>query len=327
MKPKHRPGWIALLLLLMMGCSPLEKINTDVLEPAEMTFPDEIYRVGYLIGEPRIAINTRENQVPQVDERQQMWTGMMDVASTSPRFNTRALMKIEPSRDTIAYDTLTWSQVKHYTDSLNLDALAVFHRFAMTDSLDLELIYDYGVANYYFVYQVEADIYWRIYDPDKREVFSEQQYKEQFVWESVSTDKREATMRLVGLNRAFRQSSYWAGYDIGQRMFPYWVQESRTYFARGNRLFRDARKHVEDNQWQKAIDLWKKAFKKDSQELAFRAAFNIAFACEMMGEMDLAIKWINRALDIYSYKKAREYKEVLLERQDKLEDIEQQMPI
>lgn len=327
MRVKYLPALIPLLVLLITGCSPVEKVNTDVLEPADMSFPDGIYRVGYLIGEPAVRVNTRPNSLPQVDERQQLWTGMMDVAATSPRFNTRALMNIVPSTDTIARDTLNWPQVQHYTDSLDLDALVVFHRFSLTDSLDLELMYDYGVTSYYFVYLVEADIYWRMYDPAKQEVFSERRYKEQYVWESASTDKRQAAMNIMGLDRAFRRAAYWAGYDLGQIMFPYWVQQTRSYYARGNSVFRNASKHVENNQWQKAIDLWKKTFQQNSEELAFRAAFNIAFACEMMGDIDLAIEWIDRALEIYSYKKAREYREVLLERQDKLEDIEQQMPV
>ena len=321
--------WVLLggLLLAVTACSPVSKMQTEVLEPAGMAFPGNVYTVGYLVGEPQIEITTRTHAQPDVDVRQQLWTGLMDVAATSPRFNPNGLRLLEPSADTLSYDTLSWQVVEHWTDSLNLDALAVMHRFSLSDELEKDLVFDFGASNYYFIYTVNALITWRMYDPAQRKIFDQRQYKEQFVWESAAPEEREAIRQLVGLDRAFRLSSYWAGYDIGQIMFPYWVTETRSFYKRGSRNFRQATDYVEQNRWQEAIDLWKKSFRRSSEELAYRAAYNIAFALEMLGEVDQAIEWLKRARQIQYRKKTEEYLEILQQRKEKLEKLDGQMPI
>jgi len=321
-------GLLGGLMLMLAACSPISKIDTDVLEPASMAFPEDVYSVGYLVGEPRIKINTRNNDFPDdVNVRQQFWTGLMDVANTSPRFNPRSLRLVEPSSDTIPSDTLSWQTVERYTDSLDLDALVVLHRFSLYDSLKRDLVFDYGSTSYYFIYQVDARIQWSGYDPNQQKIFFGEQYKEQFVWESVASEEREAIRGIVDLDRAFRLSSYWSGYDIGQTMFPYWVTENRSYFSGGSSNFRNASDYVEQNRWQDAIDLWKISFKRPNEELAYRAAYNIAFALEMLGKIDEAIEWLNRAQEIQYRKKTQEYLEILKERKEKLDKLDEQMPI
>jgi len=328
LRRKGQWGLLGGLMLMLAACSPVSKIDTEVLEPAGLAFPDDVYSVGYLIGEPHIKINSRTHARPDdVDARQQFWTGLMDVANTSPRFNPRSLSLVQPLSDTLPSDTLSWQVVERYTDSLNLDALAVMHRFLLTDSLKRELVFNYGAGNYYFIYKVNALIKWRLYDPLQQEIFHGEKYQEQFVWESAAPKEREAIRGLVDLDRAFRLSSYWAGYDIGQTMFPYWVTESRSFFSGGSSNFREASDYVEQNRWQDAIDLWKKSFKRPNEELAYRAAYNIAFALEMLGEIDQAIDWLNRAQQIQYRKKTREYLEILQQRKEKLDKLDEQMPL
>ncbi|MFW6101956.1 MAG: DUF6340 family protein, partial [Bacteroidota bacterium] len=152
-------------------------------------------------------------------------------------------------------------------------------------------------------------------------------YKEKFVWEGLGSTEKEAIRKLVDINRAFSSAAYWSGNDIGHTLFPYWVEQERFYFIRGNRYFRRARDHVENNNWQKAIDIWKKNFKLNSEDAAYRAAHNIAFACEMLGKIDLAIEWAEKALDIGYAKRSREYLDTLRERKEKLDKIDEQMPL
>ena len=315
------------LLIAGAGCNPVRKITTDVLEPAKIAFPDDVFSVGYLMDEPRLVVNTRTNREAKVDARQQFWTGLMDLAVNSPRFNPRSLQLIEYSNDSLPQDTLDWKQVEHITDSLDLDALAVFHEFTFSDSLDRKVVYEFENSAYYFIYKVNAKMLWRIYEPRKRRIISEYTYEEQYVWESASPDEREAIRNLVDLDRAYRLSAYWAGYDSGQILFPYWEEKNRFYYVRGSRNFRQAKDYVEEKNWPKAIELWKKSFNRGSKELARRAAFNIAFACEMMGKIDLALEWANRAQEIQYMPRVEEYLQTLRERRQKLDKLDEQMPI
>ena len=325
-----RIGFFVLLCVLITAgtsCDPLKRIRTDVLEPAEIAFPEDVFSVGYLIDEPRIIVNTRANREPGMDAQQQFWTGLMDAAMTSPRFNPRSLKLIETTNDTVPSDTLEWARVKHLTDSLDLDALAVMHLFVLSDSLERQLMYEFATTTFYFIYEVNAKVLWRIYHPAERDVFSEYTYEEEFIWESASEEEHQAIRNLVDLDRAYRSSAYWSGNDIGHLMFPYWEETESIYYGKGSRNFRKASDHVEQNQWEKAIELWTNSFRSTNKELARRAAFNIAFACEMLGKIDLAIEWLQRAQDIQYNRRASEYLETLQERKEKLEKLDQQMPI
>ncbi|MFW5916353.1 MAG: DUF6340 family protein, partial [Bacteroidota bacterium] len=316
---------IPLFLFFLAACSPIERMKTDVMEPAEMAFPEEVFTLTFLIPEPEIVINTRTYDEIDAKTDEELWAGITDIAAISPRFNVNALNLMKT--DTIRQDTLKWKEVRQITDSLDVDGLMVLHQLKFSDSLDREIVYDSNYEGYYFIYKIQAMINWKIYEPQSQTIFNTHSYKEKFVWEGLGSTEKEAIRKLVDINRAFSSAAYWSGNDIGHTLFPYWVEQERFYFIRGNRYFRRARDHVENNNWQKAIDIWKKNFKLNSEDAAYRAAHNIAFACEMLGKIDLAIEWAEKALDIGYAKRSREYLDTLRERKEKLDKIDEQMPL
>lgn len=318
---------IPILLVILSSCSPIQKMNTDVLEPAEIYFPDDIYSLAFLMPEPEVIINTRTYDEIDAEPGQDLWAGITDIASVSPRFNVNSLKLLDKYTDTIMQETLEWDEVERITDSMAVDALVVLHQVKLSDSLQREIVYDLDYEGFYFVYEVYATIKWKIYDPRNQSIFNEHTYNEKFVWESLAYDERQAIMELVGINEAFSSAAYWSGNDIGHIFFPYWVEEQRFYYMRGNKHFRRARDQVEKNNWQKAIDIWKQNFKLNSEDAAYRAAYNIAFASEMLGKIDLAIEWAEKALDIGYTRKTQDYLNTLRERKEKLEKIDKQMPL
>lgn len=318
---------ISLLLLILWSCSPVQKMNTDVLEPAKITFPDDVYTLAFLMPEPEVIINTRTYDEIDATPGKDLWTGITDIAATSPRFNVNAFKLLDEYTDTIRQDTMEWSQVKQITDSTDVDALMVLHQVEFSDRLKREIVFDFGYEGLYFVYEVHSVLEWKIYDPRTQSIFNEHTYEEKFVWEAVGDNEREAINKLVGINEAFSSAAYWSGNDMGHILFPYWVEESRFYYVRGNKYFRRAKDQVEKNNWQNAIDIWKKNFKLDSEDAAYRAAHNIAFASEMLGNIDLAIEWAEKALNIAYTQKTRDYLNKLRERKEKLEKVDEQMPI
>ncbi|MGM0529882.1 MAG: DUF6340 family protein [Bacteroidota bacterium] len=318
---------IFLIFFFLWSCSPIRKMNTDVLEPAEISFPDDVYSMAFLMPEPEVVINTRTYDEIDARPGKELWTGITDIAAISPRFNVNSFKLLEEYTDTIRQDTIEWTQVKRITDSIDVDALMVLHQIEFSDSLEREIAHDFDYEGFYFVYEIYSIVEWKIYDPRSQTIFNEHTYEEKFVWEAFGGDEREAISQLVDINEAFSSAAYWSGNDMGHILFPYWVEESRVYYIRGNKYFRRARDQVEKNNWQNAIDIWKKNFKLDSKEAAYRAAHNIAFACELLGKIDLAIEWAEKALDIEYTKHTRDYLDKLQERKEKLEKIDKQMPI
>lgn len=314
------------VMVYFLSCSPVKELEMDVLEPAEISFPDDVFTLAFLIPGPKVKVNSRNQyQLDSIPENE-FWKGIRDVAENSPRFNVNSLSLIGEYTDSLPEDTLDWHIVTGITDSVNVDMLVVMHPFTMVDSLKRKMVAKYNYEGYYYLYKIHSKATWRIYHPEKMKVLSDKNYDESYVWESL-TDEWGAVIRLIDLRQAFSSAAYWSGHDIGQIMFPYWVKENRFYYIRGNRYFRQARDYVNQNNWQRAISIWKKNFKLNDPGAAYRAAHNIAFACEMMGKVELAIEWAENALDIMHKSQTRRYLHLLREREKKLEQIDQQMPI
>lgn len=324
---RHVAIGISLIFLILSSCSPIRKMNTDILEPAEYSFPDDIYSLAFIMPQPEININTRTYDEIDATPSRELWAGIVDIGTISPRFNVNSFKLLDDYTDSIRKNTMDWREIKHVVDSVDVDAVLVFHQLELSDSLKREIVYEFDYKGVYFVYEIHALIEWKIYNFNSKTIIDEHTYKEKFVWESLGGSEREAIRNLVSINEAFSSAGYWSGNDIGHILFPYWVEEQRFYYIRGNKYFRRARDEVENNNWQKAIEIWKRNFKLESEDAAFRAAHNIAFACEMLGKIDLAIEWAEKALDIAYTKRSRDYLDTLRERKEKLEKLDQQMPI
>ncbi|HNE30321.1 MAG TPA: DUF6340 family protein, partial [Saprospiraceae bacterium] len=81
--------------------------------------------------------------------------------------------------------------------------------------------------------------------------------------------------------------------------------------------------------WDKAVAEWQAiemhAKGHRNPKAAGRAAYNIAVAAEMQGKVDVAIEWAKLAWQDYGNKKARDYIQVLQQRQSEDERAADQM--
>ena len=81
----------------------------------------------------------------------------------------------------------------------------------------------------------------------------------------------------------------------------------------------NAYKEAMDFKWDEAIKAWMPLTEDQNAEKASYAAFNIAVACQMLGQTDLAIGWISYSLGKYSFQEARQLSQYL-HQQKKLQE-------
>ncbi|MBQ6311127.1 MAG: hypothetical protein IJK74_06225 [Bacteroidales bacterium] len=86
-------------------------------------------------------------------------------------------------------------------------------------------------------------------------------------------------------------------------------------------VWHNAYKDAMDFKWDKAINAWMPMTEDKSGEKASYAAFNIAVACQMLGETDLAIGWVTYSLKKYSFQEARQLSHYL-HKQKKIQDTQ-----
>ncbi|MBK6994271.1 MAG: hypothetical protein IPH31_04870 [Lewinellaceae bacterium] len=68
------------------------------------------------------------------------------------------------------------------------------------------------------------------------------------------------------------------------------------------------------------------ALSGDNRKAAGRAAFNMAVASEVSGNLDLALEWATKSWNDYGNKKARNYINIIKARQNDARKVDSQMP-
>ena len=87
------------------------------------------------------------------------------------------------------------------------------------------------------------------------------------------------------------------GRQISNRFVPTWKTEgySLYYFDGFDEDWIDAVNYAYEHHWTKAADLWMKKVKDGSPTRRACACYNLALAFYMMGDQDIAAKWLDRA--------------------------------
>jgi tetratricopeptide (TPR) repeat protein len=97
-----------------------------------------------------------------------------------------------------------------------------------------------------------------------------------------------------------------------EEIIPFWREETRFYYVDHN--FNKAEYYIADENWTKAMDVWLKYVNDENSELAAISCFNMAVGCEMLGEYELALKWMDNVKRKNANYYWEEYKKLLEKR-------------
>jgi hypothetical protein len=75
-----------------------------------------------------------------------------------------------------------------------------------------------------------------------------------------------------------------------EEISPFWKEETRFYYIDNSLM--QAEYYIADENWSKAMDVWSKYVNDENRELSAISCFNMAVGCEMLGEYELAMKWM-----------------------------------
>ena len=93
-----------------------------------------------------------------------------------------------------------------------------------------------------------------------------------------------------------KEASEFAGTVPVKYMLPHWKTASRYLFTSGSVNMRDAAVYVRENDWERAIALWKQTYeKKKKGKQKMYAAYNVALGYEMQDSIQAAEEWALKA--------------------------------
>jgi hypothetical protein len=339
-------------IAVLAGLSSCTRNTTlRVLQPAQMTLPEHITTVamidrskpsngwsnfleGLLTGE-QIGQDRRS--------RQTAMDGLTNALTRTPRFQVKSTgIELTGSKAGGRMPSaLDWNEIERICKDYGANAVVAIESFDSDNSNRAWPVSEtkkdktgkkYTITTYRSQQRTGVRIGWRLYDPQRKIILDEYVTEDYLERNGSGNTERAAINNLPNQLDVTRDVAYNVGIEYGARIAPIYVNVSRAYYhkAKGYKTqMKAAAQYFDDRDLDKAADLWKRVIAKagsSNKKAAGRAAYNMAVAAEVNGNLDLALEWATKAYQEYGNKKARDYRQLIKQRQNDARKVNAQLP-
>ncbi len=342
---------LGLMIVILYHCS-VSSVRMAVLVPAEITINKNIEHVGIINHSKPFDTNilldlaegflTRESIFADQVGAESCIKGLAEKLNSSPRF-TSVIIHGEnlsrPGAKTLP-GQLSWSRVNRICKKYRIDALIALEHFDSNIFLEKKIKtkkvegteknssgdeVQKTKIKYRLKLYIQVSSGWRIYHPLIQRIIDAQIYQDSKVWHGSGKSFKDALRELPHKRDAINEAGYYSGIRYGERISPTWVRMSRSYYSKGSPELEEAKRLLKVGDWDSAIKLWKQLLKTHDFELQGRAAYNLAFAAEIKGDLVKAYKLAQEAYTKYGNKKALHYTNHLRQRIADEERLKEQL--
>jgi hypothetical protein len=336
---------LILIASLLVSCK-MNQLYLNVVEPAPVTLAKDIKKVGVI----NRSMPTDETKILDVLDKalslegvdldkngaMQAIKGLSDELMNNSRFDevkTLSDIDFRTPKLGIFPVPLSWEIVGKVCRETGTDALFALEyydtdsklSYTTTDAGSREVL---GVKIPTVVHQANMETIvktgWRIYDPVNQIIADEFNHFQSVVFSGKGPNPLVAVAGLIGRKDAIIDVSNRAGHGYAFRIIPFTNRVYRDYFVKGTDNFKIARRKAQMGQWDEAGQLWEKETSNSKAKVAGRACYNMGIINEINGNVDEALKWVQKAYADYNTKPAREYSRILENRLYKLQVLKEQ---
>lgn len=287
-------GWVVMIICLT-SCKTVNTIYFDQLEAGNVSFPDEVRRVGIINNMP--VIIGGEKELSQMvgalegDGKIAAETLAQEIAATGYFDEViicdSALCDLEVSlknrqqvKNEWQGNILSGEEANEWIDKLGVDMLLSFERIR----IELKEYKMYGMDTPVVDGYISAIL--RAYVPNRDKPVFRVNKQDSIYWLPHSS---------LTFTKIVKESSEFAASIMVPYLLPSWKETARNYFDGGSVEMRDAGVYVREHNWEEAYLLWKKVYDTGKGQQKMRAAYNIALYHEMQGDFEASKKYIEEA--------------------------------
>lgn len=323
---KYSYSLLVCCALLFGGCQSIEQLSIDYMLPAEVSFPSALKRVAVVNNMPPIPDNQlilEENDETKRDER--------ELARKTKYFNGNARITTESLAEALAHEnyfdevvicdsalrvgdmipresTLSKNEVEKLTQKLDVDFLIALENIQIRSIRKIEYLPEWNIYSGTIDVKVYPTV--KVYLPKRSGPMVVINANDSIFWDHAAPNMAQAGAGLITEKEMLKEASEFAGTVPVRHLLPHWKTDTRYLFTGGSVNMRDAAVFVHEDNWEKAIELWKQTYekkKKGKQKMA--AAYNIALGYEMLDSIHTAEEWALKAQqEAYNVDKVEEKK-------------------
>ncbi|NDW13245.1 tetratricopeptide repeat protein [Bacteroides sp. 214] len=303
---------LSLLMLTVCSCQTVEQISIDYLKPAEITFPEQVRKIAVvnnISDQPEINTNGNDSLLLakgdlyiKTSSTRYKWgdarTAAESLAETIAEANYFDKVLISDSAlrandITLREATLSQTEVMELTDELDADMLVALENVVIKYQRSIRFSsYEGG---YWGTTDAQVFPTIRFYLPNRKTPLAYITSTDSIFWEDFQRSEGYLRKQMISEEELVKEASDFAGTILVKHFTPQWVTADRYFFIDNSINMRDAAVHARENNWEEAVELWKKAYEDKSEKRKTRAATNIALYYEMQDDYENALAWIAKA--------------------------------
>lgn len=274
---------IFLLTLIFTGCTTLNEISFDQLNPSLLSFSNDITRVGVASIKPLEDTKTKV-LLSKMDGNMKICCENFAKRIADANYFDKVIIcdsVVTIKRDSLnMHEGLNEDEIRKICTGLDVDVLFLFK------NLNIEFMEVYSNPNLQFnVLRGIVNPLVEVYKSTGNKPMAHICKSDTLFWELHP----DITAQVV-----IDDISYYVSDKYSEYFVPYWKQTYRTYYDGGTADMRDAGLFVRENNWEEALALWRKIYNQKGRYSA-KAAYNIALFYEYKSQPDKSEEWINRA--------------------------------
>ncbi len=285
--------------VILGSCVPGRSLTIEKLSPAEVTLPSSISSVlvlnaSYYPSADTLAFNYVRELKPDeqyiVDTlvNSNVFNGLFSILDSSPAtyLNESPYYESRGSGPENFLKPLSEESIQYLCDSFQVDGIISFEYYAFDPDIKNSFYSGEDFLGSMATLSLKRYLLWRIYEYNEG-LIKEEFMQDTLIWYGYGTNSSNARDDLPELSAAVREAFWFAGYEYGKSISPFWTDEKRSYFNFPNK------KGVDISQ---SPDELKKLAYARRKNRAYRASYNLAVFYERSDELAEAMIWINRAV-------------------------------
>lgn len=320
-------------------------VKLTLIRPSEIVLPEYLKSIALI--DRTVQEESTQNKIEQVvtgeffkqDEQAvfRIGEGFIEACSGTKRFETiRTAERYKANGTKNTFPTpLDWNTVseicsKHQTDILL--SIEIFDTdFLLTNApVKIDTKSDDGKVSTRVEFKANGvaviNFGIRLYDAANRVILDEYQTSHRLNFDAQAPTLQVALNQLLDKTEAINRASYDAGFIYGERITPTYYQVTRYFFDKPKKELGAGVRYSEVADWNNAIKAWTKVVDNGDRKDAGRAAYNIAVAWEVLGDLEQAKEWAAKSHTEFEEKDADEYYKMLNYRIREENVVQRQMP-
>jgi tetratricopeptide (TPR) repeat protein len=314
---------LIIIPVLLTGCFASKSfVYFEVLEPAAITYPENINRIGYLNRSPVI-----KSEFSKIDTKtpDPVSVSIIDTIINNnirkgffegARLTEMGYMEIIPVLEARRKDTVGLQDMMDFETRERLLTNHSLDAIVSLEYSDLRLsrsytYYDFVVGDYMQEFNLYFEVLWRIYLKDSIAPFEEYLDIDTLYYYNYSNMPREEYLSVTSV---LREGSGEMGFRYGKRHIPLWREVSRVVFRGGEPGLITAAQYTDKGEWDKAVEIWKELTTHESDRIAARAFHNLGIYYELQDEIPIAKSYADKAFELWDNRYIMNYKKQIDQR-------------